>query len=101
MTATRFDPEDTLGAAALRVTGWAWYRLDDSMLFLVGTDSADIRNRPAFMNGTPPPFWRLSDLANVVENGDEDPWRVQVARQLLRAVVVDLAEDSGFGSAQA
>src|SRR5437762_8392303 len=85
VAAERFDPEGLLGPAALRVTGWAWYRVDQ-MLFLVGADKADPDRRPALMDGsTPPPFWRLSELAQVVEHGDPDPWRERVAHELLGA----------------
>jgi hypothetical protein len=95
VAAERFDPEDMLGPAALRVTGWAWYKLGE-MLFLVGSDTADEDRRPALMGGTPPPFWRLSELARVVEHGDSDPWRERVAHELLAAVMKDLMADGGF-----
>jgi hypothetical protein len=95
VAAERFDPEGALGPAALRVTGWAWYRVG-SMLILVGSDKADEGQRPALMDGTPPPFWRLSELARVVEHGDADPWRERVAHELLVAVMNDLAADGGF-----
>ncbi|MPZ13417.1 MAG: hypothetical protein GEU73_03165 [Chloroflexi bacterium] len=93
--AERFDPGGTSGPDGLRVNGWAWYSVG-SMLFLVGTETANPRQRPALMDGTPPPFWRVSELARIVEDGDPDPWRVQVARRLLSAVVADLAADPGF-----
>jgi len=94
MAATRFDPED-MGPETLRVTGWSWYQLD-SMLFLVGTDEADLARRPAFMDGTLPPFYRVSDLARIVEQGDPDPARVQLARELMAGVMADLAADRGL-----
>lgn len=94
MAATRFDPED-MGPETLRVTGWSWYQLD-SMLFLIGTDSAQLDRRPAFMDGTAPPFYRLSELARIVEDGDDDPWRVHMARELVAGVMADLAEDRGI-----
>lgn len=94
MPARRFDP-DEMGPAMLRVTGWAWYEVD-SALFLVGTDVADPDRRPALMGGSPPPFWRVSELARTVEHGDPDPWREHIARELLTAVLADLAADRGF-----
>jgi hypothetical protein len=67
------------------------------MLFLVGSDDADEARRPALSDGsTPPPFWRLSELAHVVEHGDSDPWRERVAHELLVGVMNDLAADGGF-----
>lgn len=95
MSAERFDPEGSADPAELRVTGWAWYQLD-SMLFLVGADAADPARRPAFMGGTPPPFWRISELARMVELGEDDPWRQHMARELLAAVIADLAADAGL-----
>jgi hypothetical protein len=94
MAATRFDPED-MGPETLRVTGWSWYQLD-SMLFLVGTDDADVDRRPSFMDGTPAPFYRVSDLARIMEQGDPDPGRVQLARELMAGVMADLAADRGL-----
>jgi hypothetical protein len=96
MTASRFDPEGLGDPAGLRVTGWAWYLLE-SALFLVGADDADPDRRPILQDSGPAPFWRVSDLARIVELGDDDPWRVRVARELLGAVVADLAADPGFG----
>jgi hypothetical protein len=95
MTAARFDPDGRADPAELRVTGWAWYELD-SMLFLVATDAADPDRRPALMGGTPPPFWRISDLARTVELGEGDPWRQHMAHELLAAVMADLAADPGL-----
>lgn len=95
MAATRFDPEGTADPSELRVTGWAWYALD-SMLFLVGTDSADPGRRPALGDGGPAPFWRVSHLARIVELGDVDPWRERMAQELLGAVMADLAADRGL-----
>ncbi len=94
MAATRFDPED-MGPETLRVTGGRWYRRD-SMLFLVGPDGADVDRRPAFMDGTAPPFYLLSELVRIVEEGDPDPWRVHLARELVAGVMADLAEDRGI-----
>ena len=94
MGATRFDPEG-MGPEMLRVTGWSWYQVD-TMLFLVGTDGADIARRPAFMDGTAPPFYRLSELRQIVEDGDPDPWRERLARELMAGVMADLAEDRGI-----
>jgi hypothetical protein len=94
VAATRFDPEG-MGPEMLRVTGWSWYQVD-TMLFLVGTDSADIERRPAFMDGTVPPFYRLSELVRIVEDGDPDPWRLQLARELVGGVMADLVEDRGI-----
>jgi hypothetical protein len=95
VTAERFDPEGG-DPATLRVTGWAWYRID-SMLFLVATDSADPADCPGLEGDSPPVFWRLSELARTAEEGDADPWREQMARALLRAVAIDLAADPGLG----
>jgi len=92
--AKRFDPED-MGPATLRVTGWAWYELE-STLFLIGTDTADINRRPTAPDSSAAPFWRISELARTVEEGDPDPWRERIARELLAAVLADLAEDRGF-----
>ena len=94
MSAKRFDPED-MGPATLRVTGWAWYELE-STLFLVGTDTADLNRRPTPPYSSPAPFWRISELSRTVEEGDPDPWRERIARELLTAVLADLAEDRGF-----
>lgn len=94
MGATRFDPEG-MGPETLRVTGWSWYQVD-TMLFLVGTDGADLDRRPAFMDGTAPPFYRLSELVRIVEEGDPDPWRARLARELVAGVMADLAEDRGI-----
>lgn len=95
MAASRFDPEGMAIPCGLLATGWAWYLLD-TMLMLVGTENADPATRPALMDGTPPPFWRLSDLARIVELGDQDPWTTQVARELLAAVAGDLVATPGF-----
>ena len=94
MGATRFDPEG-MGPEMLRVTGWSWYQVD-TMLFLVGTDGADLARRPAFMDGTVPPFYRISELRQIVEDGDPDPWRERLARELMAGVMADLAEDRGI-----
>ena len=94
MAATRFDPEG-MGPETLRVTGWSWYQLD-SMLFLVATDVADLERRPAFMDGTAPPFYRLSELVRIVEEGDADPWRERMARELVAGVMADVAADRGI-----
>jgi len=94
MAATRFDPEG-MGPETLRVTGWSWYQVD-SMLFLVGTDEADVARQPIFEGGTAPPFYRLSELARILEEGDADPWRVRLARELVGGVMADLAEDRGI-----
>lgn len=96
MPASRFDPEGIEGPAGLRLTGWAWYAVE-SALFLVGTDDANPDRRPALQDSGPAPFWRVSDLARIVELGDDDPWRERVAREILGAVVADLAADPGFG----
>jgi len=95
MPAERLDADDALGPESLRVTGWAWYRVD-TMVVLVGTDTADPDRRPVPMDGTPPPYWRISELAHMVEVGDSDPWREHMARELLFAVAADLAADPGF-----
>lgn len=89
------DIEDSVGPESLRATGWAWYRLE-TMLFLVGTETADPARRPVPMDGTAPPFFRISELAKTVELGDPDPWRERVARELLTAVMADLAADPGI-----
>ena len=94
MAATRFDPEG-MGPETLRVTGWSWYQVD-SMLFLVGTDEAELDRRPVFMGGTPAPFYRLSELVRIIEEGDADPWRLRLARELVAGVMADLAEDRGI-----
>ena len=99
MSASRFDPEGIGDPAELRVTGWAWYAIE-SALFLVGTDAADPDRRPVLQDSAPAPFWRISDLARVVELGDDDPWRERVARELLGAVVADLAADPGLGGSK-
>ncbi len=94
MAATRFDPEG-MGPETLRVTGWSWYSVD-SMLFLVGTDGADVERQPVFEGGTAAPFYRLSELVRIVEEGDSDPWRARLARELVAGVMADLAEDRGI-----
>src|SRR5204862_1041121 len=54
------------------------------MLFLVGTDQADPARQPIFEGGTPPPYYRVSELGRIVEEGDsDDPWRLRLARELL------------------
>ena len=93
MAAVRFDPQD-VGPKGLREQGWAWYTIESAM-FLVGTDSADPELRPTLEDSDPTPFWRLSEIAQVVEHGDDDPWRVRVARELLAGVMSDLAADPG------
>ena len=94
MAATRFDPEG-MGPETLRVTGWSWYQVE-SMLFLVGTDDAEVDRQPVFEGGTPSPCYRLSELARIIEDGDGDPWQVRLARELLAGVMADLAEDRGI-----
>jgi len=94
MAASRFDPEG-MGPETLRVTGWSWYQVD-SMLFLVGTDDADVDRQPVFEGGTATPYYRLSELARIIEEGDGDPWRVRLARELLGGVMADLADDRGI-----
>ena len=94
MAATRFDPEG-MGPETLRVTGWGWYQVE-SMLFLVGTDEADVARQPIFEGGTTVPFYRLSELVRIVEVGDDDPWRLRLARELVAGVMADLAEDRGI-----
>ena len=56
---------------------------------------ADAEGRPTLEDSDPTPFWRLSEIAQVVEHGDDDPWRLQVARELLAGVMADLAADPG------
>jgi len=86
-----------MGPETLRVTGWSWYQVD-TMLFLVGTDQADPARQPIFEGGTPPPYYRVSELGRIVEEGDsDDPWRLRLARELLAGVMADLAEDRGLG----
>jgi len=66
------------------------------MLFLVGTDDAEVDRQPVFEGGTPSPYYRLSELARIIEEGDGDPWQVRLARELLTGVMADLAEDRGI-----
>jgi hypothetical protein len=94
MAATRFDPEG-MGPETLRVTGWSWYQVE-TMLFLVGTDDADPDRQPVFEGGTAAPFYRLSELVRIVEEGDSAPWRLRLARELVSAVMADVAEDRGI-----
>ena len=96
VAAQRFDPEGPGDPADLRVFGWAWYALG-SALFLVGTDQADPARRPRLGDSDQGPFWRLSELARIVEEGDADQTRVQMARELLGGVMADLAADAGLG----
>jgi hypothetical protein len=91
MAAKRFDPEE-IGPSRLRMTGWAWYEVG-TLLILVGTDAADQASRPSLADGSPPPFWRVSELARTVENGSPDPWMEAMARELMSAILADLAAD--------
>ena len=91
MAAKGFDP-DQIGPSRLRLTGWAWYEVG-TMLVLVGTDTADEASRPPLMDGSPPPFWRVSDLARTVEQGSPDPWFEAFARELMAGILADLAAD--------
>lgn len=96
MAAEPFDPEGARDPADLRVFGWAWYTVG-SAIFLVGTDRADPARRPQLRDSDQGPFWRVSELARIVEEGDEDPSRVHLARELLAGVMADLAADAGLG----
>jgi len=96
LAAQRFDPEGDGDPADLRVFGWAWYAVG-SALFLVGTDRADPVSRPRLGDSDQGPFWRLSDLARTLEEGDEDASRVHLARELIGGVMADLAADAGLG----
>jgi hypothetical protein len=89
MAAKRFDPEE-IGPARLRDTGWSWYEVGMALI-LVGSDGADESIRPALGDGSPPPFWRVSELARVVEQGSPDPWMEAMARELMAGVLADLA----------
>lgn len=96
MAAEPFDPGGARDPADLRVFGWAWYTVG-SAVFLVGSDRADPTQRPRLGDSDQGPYWRVSDLARVVEAGDADPSRVHLARELLGGVMADLAADAGLG----
>lgn len=96
VAAERFDPDGTADPADLRVLGWAWYTVGTAV-FLVGTDEADPARQPGLGDSRPGPFWRISDIARIVEHGDDDPVRVNLARELMAGVMADVAKDGGIG----